>query len=71
MTPLVDEGASTKESLARIVDSMGEQIEQMSIRMSELLERAVYVEKEILREEINRNSTWQIVYRERQDRLKK
>ena len=33
---------------------MGEQSEQMSIRMSEL-ERAVHVERESLREEINRN----------------
>ena len=33
---------------------MGEQSEQMSIRKSEL-ERAVHVERESLREEINRN----------------
>ena len=37
-----------------IVGSIGEQNEQMSIRMSEL-ERAVHVERENLREEINRN----------------
>ena len=35
-------------------DSLGEQNEQMSIRMSEL-ERAVHIERESLREEINRN----------------
>ena len=34
--------------------SIGEQNEQMSIRMSEV-ERAVHVERENLREEINRN----------------
>ena len=34
--------------------SIGEQNEQMSIRMSEL-ERAVHVERESLRKEINRN----------------
>ena len=52
--PLVDNGASIEEALTHIVDSIGEQIEQMSIRMSEL-ERAVHVERESLREEINRN----------------
>ena len=36
------------------MDSLGEQTEQMSIEMSEL-ERAVHVERESLREEINRN----------------
>ena len=54
MTPLVDNGASIKEALTNIVDNIGEQIEQMSLRMSEL-ERAVHVERESLREEINRN----------------
>ena len=34
--------------------SIGEESEQMSIKMSEL-ERAVHVERESLREEINRN----------------
>ena len=43
-----------EEALTSIVDSIGEQNEQMSLRLSKL-ERAVYVEKESLREEINRN----------------
>ena len=38
--PLVDIGAALEEALNNIVDSLGEQNEQMSIRMSEL-ERAV------------------------------
>ena len=54
VTPLVDNGAALEEALNNIVDSLGEQNEQMSIRMSEL-ERAVHVERESLREEINRN----------------
>ena len=54
MTPLVDNGASIEESLTNIVDSIGEQNEQMSLRMSEL-ESVVHVERESLREEINRN----------------
>ena len=54
VTPLVDNGAALEEALKNIVDSLGEQNEQMSIRMSEL-ERAVHIEREILREEINRN----------------
>ena len=54
VTPLVDNEVSIEEVLTNIVDSIGEQNEQMSIRMSEL-ERAVHVEREILREEINRN----------------
>ena len=54
VTPQVDNGASIEEALNNIVDSIGEQNEQMSIRMSEL-ERAVHVERESLREEINRN----------------
>ena len=53
-TPLVDNGAALEEALNSIVDSLGEQNEQMSIRMSEL-ERAVHIERESLREEINRN----------------
>ena len=36
VTPLVDNGASMEKSLTRIGDSMVEQSEQMSIRMSEL-----------------------------------
>ena len=52
--PLVDKGASIEEAVTNIVGSIGEQIEQMSLRMSEL-ERAVHVERESLREEINRN----------------
>ena len=54
VTPLVDNGAALEEALNNIVDSIGEQNEQMSIRMSEL-ERAVHIERESLREEINRN----------------
>ena len=54
MTPLVDNGAALEEALNNISGSIGEQNEQMSIRMSEL-ERAVHIERESLREEINRN----------------
>ena len=54
VTPLVDNGAALEEALNNIVDSLGEQNEQMSIRMSEL-ERAVQIERESMREEINRN----------------
>ena len=53
-TSLMDNGASMEEALTRIVDSLGEHNEQISIRMSDL-ERAVNVERESLREEINRN----------------
>ena len=42
VTPLVDNGVSIEEALTNIVGSIGEQNEQMSIRMSEL-ERAVHV----------------------------
>ena len=54
VTPLVDNGAALEEALNNIVGSIGEQNEQMSIRMSEL-ERAVHIERECLREEINLN----------------
>ena len=54
VTTLVDNGASVEEALTNIVGSIGEQNDQMSLRMSEL-ERAVHVERENLREEINRN----------------
>ena len=54
VTPLVENGASLEEALNNIVGSIGEQIEQMSIRMSEL-DREVHVERESLREEKNRN----------------
>ena len=54
VTPLVENRASIEEALNNIVGNIGEQNEQMSIRMSEL-ERAVHVERESLREEINRN----------------
>ena len=54
VTPLVDNRAALEEALNNIVDSLGEQNEQVSIRMSEL-ERAVHNERESLREEINRN----------------
>ena len=52
--PLVDNGAALEEALNILVGSIGEQNEQMSIRMSEL-EMAVHIERESLREEINRN----------------
>ena len=55
VTPLVDNGASIEEALTNIVDSIREQNEQMSLRMSEL-EGAVHVERGKLREKINRNS---------------
>ena len=55
VTPLEDNGASVEEALTNKVGSIiGDQNEQMSIRMSEL-ERAVHVERESLREEINCN----------------
>ena len=54
VTPLVDNGASIEEALTNIVGSIGEQNEQMSMRMSEL-ERAVHVGRKNVREEINRN----------------
>ena len=54
VTPLVENGASLEEALNNIVCSIGEQNEHMSIRISEL-ERAVHVERESMREEINRN----------------
>ena len=54
VTPIVENGASLEEALNNIVGIIGEQNEQMSIRMSEL-ERAVHVERESLREEKNRN----------------
>ena len=54
VTPLVDNEAALEEDLNNIVGSIGEQKEQMSIRTSEL-ERAVHIEKESLREEINSN----------------
>ena len=47
VTPLVENGASIEEALNNIVGSIGEQNEQMSIRMSEL-ERAVHIERESL-----------------------
>ena len=56
MTPLVDNGAALEEALSNIVGSLGEQNEQMSIRMSEL-ERAVHIESESLREEIKPQQT--------------
>ena len=54
VTPLVENGASIEEALTNIVGSIGEENEQMSLRMSEL-ERTVHVERENLREEINCN----------------
>ena len=54
VTPLVDNGASIEEALTNIVGSIGEQNERMFLRMSEI-ERAVHVERENLREEINCN----------------
>ena len=54
VTPRVDNGASIEEVLTNVVGSIGEPNEQMSLRMSEL-ERAVHVERENLRQEINRD----------------
>ena len=54
VTPLVDNGAALEEALNNIVGSIGEQNEQITLRKSEL-ERAVHIERESLREEINRN----------------
>ena len=54
VAPLVDNGASIEEALTNIVGSIGEQNEQMSIRRSEL-ERELHVERESLREKLNRN----------------
>ena len=54
VTPLVDNGAALEEALNNIVGSLGEQNEQMSLKMSEL-ERAVHIERVSLREEIYRN----------------
>ena len=54
VTPLVDNGTSLGEALTRIECCMGDQSEQMSIRMSEL-ERELHVERESLRWEINRS----------------
>ena len=54
VTPLVDNGASIEEALTNIVRSIGEQNEQMSLKLSEL-ESAVHVERENLRKESNRN----------------
>ena len=54
VTPLVENGASIEEALTNIVGSIGEENEQMSLRMSEL-ERTVHFERENLREEINCN----------------
>ena len=54
VTPLVDNGASIREALTNIVGSIGEQNEQISLRMSEL-KRSVHVERVNLLEEINRN----------------
>ena len=50
----MDNGAALEEVLNNIVGSIAEQNEQMSLRMSEL-ERALHIERESLREEINRN----------------
>ena len=50
VTPLVDNGASIEEALTKIVGSIGEQNEQMSLRMSDL-ERAIHVERENSRQE--------------------
>ena len=54
VTQLVDNGASIEEALTNIVGSIGEQSGQMSLKTSEL-ERAVHVERDNLREELNRN----------------
>ena len=53
VTQLVDNGALIEKALTNIVDSIGEQNEQMSIRMSEL-ERGVHVKREREREPAGR-----------------
>ena len=45
VTPLVDNWASMEEALNKIVDSMDEQSEEMSTRMSELEEQFMLREK--------------------------
>ena len=50
----MDNGASIDEALINIVGNIGEQNEQMSLRLSEL-KRAVHVDRVNLREAINRN----------------
>ena len=54
VTPYVENGSSMEDALTRIVNSMGEQSEQMSIRRSET-ERPVHVESESLWKEFKRN----------------
>ena len=54
----MDNRASVEETLTRTVDSMGGQTEQISIRMGEI-ESSVHVERESLREEVNRNTRTQ------------
>ena len=54
VTLLVETGESIEEALTNIVGSIGDENEQMSIRRSEL-EMTDHVERESLREEINRN----------------
>ena len=51
---MLHKGASIEQALTSIVDSIGEQNEQMPRRINQL-ERAVHVERESLPEEINRN----------------
>ena len=46
VTPLVDNGESVEEALTRIGRSMGEQTEQMSIKMRKL-EKAAHVERKV------------------------
>ena len=48
VTPLVDNRSSVEEAMTNIVGSIGEQNDQMSLRMSDS-ERAVHVERENLR----------------------
>ena len=50
--PLVDNGASMEAVMTRTMDGMGKQNEQISIWMKEQ-ERAVHIERECQREEIN------------------
>ena len=45
VTPLVDNGSSIEEALTNIVDSIREQNEQMSLRMSELERQSTSREK--------------------------
>ena len=52
LTPSVEKGVSIEEALTRIVGSMGDQSDQISIKLNEL-GREVHVERENLRDKKN------------------